>query len=536
MSALAVVTRPADGGTDERDLVAAVRSGDDRAFEILFQRYQPRIASYVRGMVRDHGRAEDITQEVFLSALRRLRAETEREILFKPWIYEIAKNKCIDAFRRTRAVIEVSFDARDAIDADEHRRLAQPGVTPDAAVDGKEAIDNLCGAFGGLSPVHHDILVLREFEGLSYREIGTRLGMTRPAVESTLFRARRRLSQEYEEIVSGERCLRVQAIVDASGGRSAGLRDQRRMARHLAHCQPCRRYAGRSGIDLGTFSRPAAAAARVAGFLPLPAFLRRRWAGDETTPLLAHGGQFGQWSANVAATVDPGLLSSWTKAVATAATVAVAGIGAGAAFSERVPGTGAHAAPPPSAEAVGTGLHGTEPSARAHRPKAPSAVRAHAPSAARPQRAAVEPFASAGQAAAKRSAAPVTKPAPSQRRPARPAGPGPRVPPPPGRAGGGAAGAGVPATADAVDWVLGTVAAGAGNAEGAGSGIPRPDAAGAVHHVAASVTAVADAAAGKTVAAVLADGSPVTAVGGSVSSTVTDGLASTTTALSNLGG
>ena len=53
-------------------------------------------------MVHDHGRAEDITQEVFMSALRRMR-ETDRPIAFKPWIYEIAKNACIDAFRRSQA-------------------------------------------------------------------------------------------------------------------------------------------------------------------------------------------------------------------------------------------------------------------------------------------------------------------------------------------------------------------------------------------------------------------------------------------------
>jgi RNA polymerase sigma factor (sigma-70 family) len=217
-----------------------VRAGEDRAFELLYQRYQPRIAAYVRGMVHDHGRAEDITQEVFISALRRMR-ETDREIVFKPWIYEIAKNACIDAFRRGRNASEVSFDAHDAIGDDEHGRLAEPGATPDSAVEGKVAIDNLCGAFGGLSPVHHDILVLREFEGLSYREIGDRLGMSRPAVESTLFRARKRLSEEYEELVSGERCQRVQRIVDAGGRGASGLRDQLRMARHLAHCQPCRR-------------------------------------------------------------------------------------------------------------------------------------------------------------------------------------------------------------------------------------------------------------------------------------------------------
>ncbi|MGH2942239.1 MAG: RNA polymerase sigma factor, partial [Solirubrobacteraceae bacterium] len=315
-----------------------VRAGEDRAFELLFLRYQPRIAAYVRGMVQDHGRAEDITQEVFMSALRRMR-ETDREIVFKPWIYEIAKNACIDAFRRGRNASEVSFDARDAIGADEHGRLAEPGATPDAAVEGKVAFDNLCGAFGGLSPVHHDILVLREFEGLSYSEIGERLGMSRPAVESTLFRARKRLTEEYEELVSGERCLRVQRIVDASGSRAAGLRDRRRLARHLSHCQPCRRYARLAGMDLGDAvrMRPVAAAVRIAAFMPLPPFLRRRWSEDEVAPLFAHhaGGPVTQWSASAATTVDPSVVSGWTKAVATAATLAVAGVGAGAAITER---------------------------------------------------------------------------------------------------------------------------------------------------------------------------------------------------------
>ena len=89
---------PAD--SDQR-LVAAVRRGDDRAFELLYQRYHRRIHAYVLGMVKDHGRAEDVTQEVFVSALRRMRA-TERPIAFKPWVYEIAKNACIDVFRRSR--------------------------------------------------------------------------------------------------------------------------------------------------------------------------------------------------------------------------------------------------------------------------------------------------------------------------------------------------------------------------------------------------------------------------------------------------
>ncbi len=338
MSVVAVVTKTADRTTDDLGLVAAVRAGDDRAFELLFERYQGRIAAYVQRMVRDHGRAEDVTQEVFIAALRRMRA-TDREIAFKPWIYEIAKNACIDAFRRTRNVHEVSIDAGDALGAADLGRLAAAGPAADAVVDAKLAIDDLCGAFGGLSQTHHDILVMREFDGLSYREIGERLDMSRAAVESTLFRARRRLGEEYGEIASGERCLRVRAIVDARADRAAGVRDRRRMARHLSHCQPCRRYAHLAGVDLGAERSAAPAATKVAAMLPLPAFLRRRMGLDDAGRLLVggHGGPILHWSPTVVSGIDPTVASGWSKAAIAAATVAFAGLGAGVAV--KAPGT-----------------------------------------------------------------------------------------------------------------------------------------------------------------------------------------------------
>src|SRR5215218_2012430 len=224
-----------DGIISDHKLVAQVRRGDDRAFEALYQRFHRRIHAYVFGMVKDHQRAEDVTQEVFVSALRRMRA-TERPIAFKPWIYEIAKNACIDQFRRSRRAEEVSFDADEGAGAAETARLASSDASPDDAIDAKQQLSNLCGAFGGLSDSHHEILVLRELEGLSYREIGERMGLSRPAVESTLFRARRRLTEEYDELASGRRCIRVQGILAAAAEGMLGSRDRRRLARHLSHC------------------------------------------------------------------------------------------------------------------------------------------------------------------------------------------------------------------------------------------------------------------------------------------------------------
>jgi RNA polymerase sigma factor (sigma-70 family) len=303
-------------------LVSAVRAGDDHAFEQLYHRYQRRIGAHVYGMVRDHGRAEDITQDVFVSALRRMR-ENETPIAFKPWLYEIAKNACIDAFRRSSRAEEISYDA----DGGDRLRLVSTGPSPEAAVDTRMSLDDLRGAFAGLSAAHHQILVMREFEGLSYRQIGERLGMSRPSVESTLFRARRRLSEEYEELVSGERCRRIRSIIAV--GR-AGARDERRLARHVSCCRPCRRAALAAGFDPATLTPKRSARDRIAALLPLPAFLRRRWAGDGGAPAssAAHGATLAQLSGAAATCAEP-VAQGWAKAAAVAATVALAAVGAG---------------------------------------------------------------------------------------------------------------------------------------------------------------------------------------------------------------
>src|ERR687890_45948 len=126
----------ARAASSDHKLVAAVRRGDDRAFEALYELYHRRIHAYVLGMVKDHQRAEDVTQEVFVSALRRMRA-TERPIAFKPWVYEIAKNACIDAFRRSRRAEEISYDAEEGLAPSDHSRLCATGPSPEAAVSAK---------------------------------------------------------------------------------------------------------------------------------------------------------------------------------------------------------------------------------------------------------------------------------------------------------------------------------------------------------------------------------------------------------------
>jgi len=156
-------------------------------------------------MVSDHGRAEDISQEVFVSALRRMR-QTERPIAFRPWIYEIAKNACIDAFRRRSRAEEVSLTIDDGHHGGDHLRLISSTPAPDETIEVKQRLDHLCGAFGGLAEAHHEILVLRELEGLSYREID---GLSRVADVASVEAAVVRLDDMSSTRVKRRLSLRV---------------------------------------------------------------------------------------------------------------------------------------------------------------------------------------------------------------------------------------------------------------------------------------------------------------------------------------
>ena len=252
--------------TADAALVAAVRAGEETAFEELYRRYQRRIALFVRGMLRDEARAEDVTQEAFLSALRRLRA-TAAEIDFKPWIYEIARNAAIDSYRRARRSEEVSMDADERLRPSDRLRLVGDPA-PDSRLMAKERLDHLRGAFDELSRVQLRVLVMRELEGFSYREIGERLDLSRPAVESALFRARRRLESEYAELAEGRRCQRMRAVIARLAEGLGGGAEQHRLARHARRCHACRRRARELGVD--PLGARTGLGGRVAALLPLP--------------------------------------------------------------------------------------------------------------------------------------------------------------------------------------------------------------------------------------------------------------------------
>ncbi len=191
---------PADG-----DLVAAVRGGDDRSFERLVERYRGRVIAYVRSRVGDRELSEDIVQEIFISALRSMRAG-ERPIAFKAWIYEIARNACIDEHRWRVRRAEMAALSDDLVQL-------RPSCDPQAALEVSQQMAALCCAFGALSPLERELLGLRELAGLPYSELAAWTGLSVPAVESALHRARRRLLGHYR-LVSGDRPPRPAGLAE----------------------------------------------------------------------------------------------------------------------------------------------------------------------------------------------------------------------------------------------------------------------------------------------------------------------------------
>ncbi len=338
----------------DRELVEAVRAGDDFAFEELYRRYRPRIAAFVRRKVGDPARAEDIAQDVFFSALRRLRA-TDAEIDFKPWVFQIATNAAIDHWRRTNRAEEVSVDGDEGMRQSDRVRLTG-AAGPDSVLVDKERFEHLRGAFDELSDMHTRILVMRELEGLSYREISERLDVSRASVESTLFRARRRLQSEYADISEGRRCVAMRGVIARISEGAGGKREVGRLARHARRCHVCRRRARELGVD--PLPRLSGLAGKAAAFLPLPFVLRRGGGGHGILSNFLPAG--GQMSAVVA-----------ERAAALVAAAAIAGAGGMAIGGGEVFGgdRGPERAPAVEQRKTGSGMEaGTDrsPATRGH--------------------------------------------------------------------------------------------------------------------------------------------------------------------------
>ena len=172
---------------DEEALVARARAGDPHAFGQIYQSYVDRVYSFVAFRVRDADLAEDLTQEVFVQALRALDAFDWRGSL-APWLLRIARNTIIDHWRRTARRPERPLSVVEAGEGgDDESRIDRLVADDGAEVARAESVldrDRIVIASANLTDLQQQVLALRFAAGLSIRETADAMGRSEGAIKN----------------------------------------------------------------------------------------------------------------------------------------------------------------------------------------------------------------------------------------------------------------------------------------------------------------------------------------------------------------
>lgn len=180
---------------DDARLVARAQAGDMRAFDTLVTRHRGRIFAMIRNMIHQEADAWDLAQEVFIKAWQAL-PHYEAKAKFSTWLYRIAHNVVYDSTRKRK--FESAGEFNDEI-FDRHRidaaAVAVPGAgeSPDDALARAELRRKLGAALAKLSAEHREVVLLKDVQGLAYKEIAEVMQSSIGTVMSRLFYARQKL-------------------------------------------------------------------------------------------------------------------------------------------------------------------------------------------------------------------------------------------------------------------------------------------------------------------------------------------------------
>lgn len=176
----------------DAQLAARALGGEDEAFTLLMRRHQGGLQGFVRRYVGDAEAALEISQESFVAAWKAL-ARYDGRRPFGTWLRAIALNKCRDRGRRI-AVRRIVFGDRD-LESPEAQRQSDPGPDAEASLVAAQRRIALGLAIARLPPNLKEPLILTYFEELSQEQTADLLGVSAKAVETRVYRARRKLAE-----------------------------------------------------------------------------------------------------------------------------------------------------------------------------------------------------------------------------------------------------------------------------------------------------------------------------------------------------
>ena len=207
---------------DER-LVEQIRRGNEPAFEVAFERYGGAILGFCRHMLGSREEAEDVVQHTFAAAFNDLQREGERQITLKPWLYTIARNRCISLLRARRE------------QAAELEEIPTDGLHEQ--VQHRADLRELLGDLRELPEEQRAALLLAEASDLSHAEVAAVLGCEVGRVKALVFRARSGLIERRDARETPCADIREQ-LANLRGG---SLR-RSELRHHLRHCLGCSEY------------------------------------------------------------------------------------------------------------------------------------------------------------------------------------------------------------------------------------------------------------------------------------------------------
>ncbi|MBA2523680.1 MAG: RNA polymerase sigma factor [Solirubrobacterales bacterium] len=218
---------------DDR-LVKLIRAGHDGAFEVLFRRYHGRLLSFCSSMLKSRQDAEDVLQDVFTNAHAAM-VRDERPINVRPWLYRIARNRCLNHLRKPVP------QGQDSMDIHPYHN----GTTTAEHVQNREELRQVLADVRTLPETQRTALLLRESDQLSYEEIAVTMQTTVPSIKSLLVRARIGLAES-----SQARMLTCDEVQVELAEAAEGLTKTSGPARkHVRSCDGCGEFRSQLRTD-----------------------------------------------------------------------------------------------------------------------------------------------------------------------------------------------------------------------------------------------------------------------------------------------